>query len=71
MLVFALASRKLVASIVLAPVGMRTIATFIWRQFEQGSIGLGMAVAFVTIILTTRIRLFFLSLLRRSGLVAE
>ncbi len=71
LLVFALASRELVASIVLAPVGMQTIATFIWRQFEQGSIGLGMAMAFVTIILTTLIPLLFLSLLRRSGLVAE
>ncbi|MFK0165938.1 ABC transporter permease [Rhizobium sp. NPDC090279] len=71
LLVFALASRELVASIVLAPVGMQTIAAFIWRQFEQGSIGLGMAMAFVTIILTTLIPLLFLSLLRRSGLVAE
>ncbi|TXH81277.1 MAG: ABC transporter permease subunit, partial [Rhizobium sp.] len=71
LLVFALASRELVASIVLAPVGMQTIATFIWRQFEQGSIGLGMAMAFVTIILTTLIPLLFLALLRRSGLVAE
>ncbi|MFT4000765.1 MAG: iron ABC transporter permease [Rhizobium sp.] len=71
LLVFALASRELVASIVLAPVGMQTIATFIWRQFEQGSIGLGMAMAFVTIVLTTLIPLLFLSLLRRSGLVAE
>ncbi len=71
LLVFALASRELVASIVLAPVGMQTIATFIWRQFEQGSIGLGMAMAFVTIIITTLIPLLFLSLLRRSGLVAE
>ncbi|MGV1758879.1 ABC transporter permease [Rhizobium sp. A22-96] len=71
LLVFALASRELVASIVLAPVGMQTIATFIWRQFEQGSIGLGMAMAFVTIIITTLIPLLFLALLRRSGLVAE
>ncbi|MFJ6324516.1 MULTISPECIES: ABC transporter permease [unclassified Rhizobium] len=71
LLVFALASRELVASIVLAPVGMQTIATFIWRQFEQGSIGLGMAMAFVTIIVTTLIPLAFLALLRRSGLVAE
>jgi len=36
-----------------------------------GSMGLGMAMAFVTIILTTLIPLLFLSLLRRSGLVAE
>ncbi|MCL6707359.1 iron ABC transporter permease [Pseudomonas sp. R2.Fl] len=71
LLVFALASRELVASVVIAPVGMQTIATFIWRQFEQGSIGLGMAMAFVTVALTTLLPLVFLALLRRSGLVAE
>ncbi|GHC79217.1 ABC transporter permease [Limoniibacter endophyticus] len=71
LLVFALASRELVASIILAPVGMQTIATFIWRQFEQGSMGLGMAMAFVTIILTTLIPLVLLKLLQRTGLVAE
>ncbi|WP_414475713.1 ABC transporter permease [Microvirga sp. M2] len=71
LLVFALASRELVASIVLAPVGMQTIGTFIWRQFEQGSVSLGMAAAFVTIVLTTVLPLAFLTVLRRSGLVAE
>ena len=71
LLVFALASRELVASVVVAPVGMQTIATFIWRQFEQGSVGLGMAMAFVTIFLTTLLPLLFLSLLRRSGLIRD
>ncbi|KAB1088466.1 iron ABC transporter permease [Neorhizobium galegae] len=71
LLVFALASRELVASVVVAPVGMRAIATFIWRQFEQGSIGLGMAMAFIAIVITTLLPLLLLTLLRRSGLVAE
>lgn len=71
LLVFALASRELVASVVVAPVGMQTIATFIWRQFEQGSIGLGMAMAFIAILMTTLLPLLLLTLLRRSGLVAE
>ncbi|CDN49855.1 ABC transporter permease [Neorhizobium galegae] len=71
LLVFALASRELVASVVVAPVGMLTIATFIWRQFEQGSIGLGMAMAFIAIVITTLLPLLLLTLLRRSGLVAE
>ncbi|EUB97449.1 ABC-type transporter, integral membrane subunit [Rhizobium sp. CF080] len=71
LLVFALASRELVASVVVAPVGMQTIATFIWRQFEQGSIGLGMAMAFIAIVMTTLLPLLLLTLLRRSGLVAE
>ncbi len=71
LLVFALASRELVSSVVVAPVGMQTIATFIWRQFEQGSIGLGMAMAFIAILITTLLPLLLLTLLRRSGLVAE
>lgn len=71
LLVFALASRELVASVVVAPVGMQTISLFIWRQFEQGSVGLGMAMAFVTIVLTTLLPLAFLALLRRTGLVAD
>ncbi|MGB3539490.1 MAG: iron ABC transporter permease [Mesorhizobium sp.] len=71
LLVFALASRELVASVVIAPVGMQTIATFIWRQFEQGSVGIGMAMAFVTIILTTLLPLLFLGVLRRSRLVRD
>ncbi|WP_117194987.1 ABC transporter permease [Rhizobium terrae] len=71
LLVFALASRELVASVVIAPVGMQTIATFIWRQFEQGSIGLGMAMAFIAILITTLLPLLLLMLLRRSGLVAD
>ncbi len=70
LLVFAVATRELVASLLVAPVGMQTISVFIWRQFEQGSIGLGMAMAFVTIILTTLVPLCLIALLRRSGFVA-
>ncbi|MGV6874052.1 hypothetical protein ACUSIJ_15370 [Pseudochelatococcus sp. B33] len=36
--------RELVASILLAPVGMAMISTFIWRQLDQEAVGLGMAV---------------------------
>lgn len=57
LLVFAIATRELVASILLAPVGMATISTFIWRQFDQGSVGLGMAMSAVTILITTTIPL--------------
>jgi len=52
LLVFAVASRELVATILLAPLGTDTIATFIWNQFEQGSIGLGMAMSSVAIVVT-------------------
>lgn len=67
LLVFAVATRELVASIIVAPVGMQTIATYIWRQFEQGSVGLGMAMAFVTICITTFFPLVVLSLLGKRG----
>ena len=66
LLVFAVASRELVASILVAPVGVQTVATFIWRQFDQGSIGLGMAMAFIAIVLTTLLPLLVLGIMRRS-----
>jgi iron(III) transport system permease protein len=71
LLVFALASRELVASVVVAPVGMQTIATFIWRQFEQGSIGLGMAMAFIAICITTLLPLILMRLMRRGNIAAD
>lgn len=55
LLVFAVAARELVATIMLAPIGTRTIALFIWRQFEQGSVGLGMAMSTVAIAITMTI----------------
>lgn len=67
LLVFAVATRELVASVVVAPVGVSTISTYIWRQFEQGSVGLGMALAFVTILLTTALPLIIFSLTGRRG----
>ena len=68
LLVFAIASRELVASTLLAPAGMPTIGTFIWRQFEQGSIGLGMAMSSIAIALTTTISVAVTLLTRRWGL---
>ncbi len=67
LLVFAVATRELVASVVIAPVGVSTISTYIWRQFEQGSVGLGMAMALVTILITTAMPLIVLSLMGRRG----
>jgi len=65
LLVFAVATRELVASIVIAPVGVSTISTYIWRQFEQGSVGQGMAMAFLTILISTAFPLMVLQLMRR------
>ncbi len=67
LLVFAVATRELVASIIVAPVGLQTISTYIWRQFEQGSVGLGMAMAFMTVLITTFFPLLVLSVLGKRG----
>jgi len=57
LLVFAVASRELVASLLLAPTGVQTVSLFIWRQFEQGSVGQGMAMSVVTVAMTTTLML--------------
>ncbi|WP_345250709.1 iron ABC transporter permease [Pigmentiphaga soli] len=68
LLVFAVASRELVASLLLAPTGVQTVALFIWRQFEQGSVGQGMAMSVVTVVATTALTGTAIGLLRRRGL---
>jgi iron(III) transport system permease protein len=52
LIVFAIASRELVTSLLLAPSGVQTVSVFIWQQFEQGSIGDGMAVGVMTIVVS-------------------
>lgn len=52
LLVFAIASRELVASLLLAPTGMQTVSVYVWRQFEQGSVGEGMAMSLIAIAVT-------------------
>ncbi|MBT9386318.1 iron ABC transporter permease [Pseudooceanicola sp. CBS1P-1] len=64
LLVFAVASRELVASLLVAPVGYETISVYIWRQFDQGSVGLGMAMALCTIAITTLIPMLLIALMR-------
>ncbi|SAI74679.1 ABC transporter substrate-binding protein [Bordetella ansorpii] len=45
LMVFAVASRELVTSLLLAPAGVQTVSIYVWQQFEQGSAGMGMAMA--------------------------
>lgn len=66
LMVFAVASRELVTSLLLAPAGVQTISIFIWRQFEQGSIGQGMAMATIAILVSLSLMLAGLSLQRRA-----
>ncbi|WP_213992706.1 iron ABC transporter permease [Sodalis sp. dw_96] len=65
MMVFAVASRELVASLLLSPAGVQTVSLFIWRQFEQGSVGDGMAMASVAVLLSLVIILAAMALLQR------
>lgn len=67
LLVFAVASRELVATILVAPVGISTVATFIWKEFEQGSVGLGMAMSATTILITTTIPVVVTLVMRKMG----
>ena len=66
LMVFAVASRELVTSLLLAPAGSQTVAVFIWRQFEQGSVGQGMAMASLTLLSGLGLMLSALALMQRS-----
>ena len=57
-IVFAVSTRELVSSLMLAPPGVETVATFVFRQFDQGSINVGMAMSLVTILVSGSIIAF-------------
>ena len=48
-LIFSIAFRELVGSVLLRPPGMQTVATFILREFDQGSPAEGMAMGVIAI----------------------
>lgn len=53
MMIFIISFRELVASSLIAPPNVLTVSTFIVREFEQGSVSVGMAMAAVCVLLTT------------------
>ncbi|MDO7907512.1 iron ABC transporter permease [Paenibacillus sp. JX-17] len=53
MMTFTIASRELVGSLLILPPSVQTSATYIYAQFEQGQVSLGMAMAVVSVGLTT------------------
>jgi len=65
--VFAIATRELVTSIMLAPPGIKTVAIFVFRQFEQGSPATGMAMAVIAILSSTLLLVGFQVLGKRLG----
>jgi len=67
LMVFAIASRELVTSLLLAPAGTQTVSVFIWRQFEQGSVGQGMAMATLTLLTGLVLMLSALGIMQRNA----
>lgn len=65
MMVFAVASRELVTSLLLAPAGVQTVSVFVWRQFEQGSVGDGMAMASIAVLIGVTLMLIAVKLQNR------
>ncbi|MFB9756219.1 ABC transporter permease [Paenibacillus hodogayensis] len=53
MMTFTISIRELVASLMILPPSMETSATYIFAQFEQGKVSLGMAMAVVSVGVTT------------------
>lgn len=66
MMVFAVASRELVTSLLLAPAGVQTVSVFVWRQFEQGSVGDGMAMASIAVLIGITLMLIAVKLQTRK-----
>lgn len=68
MMVFAVASRELVTSLLLAPAGVQTVSVFVWRQFEQGSVGNGMAMASIAVLISLTVMMIAVRLQRQRWL---
>lgn len=66
MMTFIISMRELVAGLLILPPSVETGATFIYSQFEQGNVGLGMAVAVITVAMTVGF-MFLLDWLQKRG----
>lgn len=53
MMIFIISFRELVASSLISPPNVLTVSTFIVREFEQGSVSVGMAMAVICVLLST------------------
>src|SRR5262249_48836985 len=51
-LIFSISFRELVGSVLLRPPGMHTVATFILREFDQGSPAAGMALGVIAVVVS-------------------
>ncbi|ODB60279.1 ABC transporter permease [Paenibacillus polymyxa] len=62
MMTFTIASRELVGSLLILPPSIQTSATYIFAQFEQGQVSLGMAMAVISVGMTTLLLILMESL---------
>lgn len=53
MMIFIIAFRELVTASLIAPPNVLVVSTYINREFEQGSVSLGMAMAVLCVLITT------------------
>jgi len=51
-IVFAVSTRELVSSLMLAPPGVETVATYVFRQFDQGDINVAMAMSMLVVVVS-------------------
>ncbi len=59
MMIFIIAFRELVTASLIAPPNVLVVSTYINREFEQGSVSLGMAMAVLCVLITTTALLLF------------
>jgi len=59
MMIFIIAFRELVTASLIAPPNTLVVSTYINREFEQGSVSLGMAMAVLCVVITTTSLLIF------------
>lgn len=67
MMIFIIAFRELVTASLIAPPNTLVVSTYINREFEQGSVSLGMAMAVLCVLITTGTLLVMNALTERKG----
>ncbi|MDO4262261.1 MAG: iron ABC transporter permease [Eubacteriales bacterium] len=69
MMTFIISLRELVASSLISPPNVLTVSTYIVREFEQGSVSTGMAMAVICVIFTTTALILLNQLQRKDPTV--
>lgn len=66
MMIFIISFRELVTASLIAPPNILVVSTYINREFEQGSVSLGMAMAVLCVLITTSALLLFNHFLEKT-----